>query len=150
MTPSREPERLVFLSNEQYRERFGRDPEPVETSTEPWLDPGDWPGWHQPWPPPTVVVVMGEHGGTGLWNRSPESEVQVGIGALDPTVLRLSGRLLARLTAWNDRFGAHGTSATWADEGRTLAQDVQRELDARGVVVEVRYYEAPAPDLGAR
>ncbi|MEI4273725.1 hypothetical protein TEK04_18550 [Klenkia sp. LSe6-5] len=32
--------------------------------------------------------------------------------------------------------------AAWVDEGWTLAQDLQREFDARGLDVEVRYHDA--------
>lgn len=96
-----------------------------------------WPGWSGDWTPPTVVVVMGEWGGTGLWNRSPFEyrDWSADDYVLEPELLGVSARLAARLTDWNERFG-DGTAA-WRDEGWAIARDLQREFDARDLAVEV-------------
>ncbi|SCX44349.1 hypothetical protein SAMN03159343_1401 [Klenkia marina] len=118
--------------------------------TEPWPDPGAWHGWTEPWPPPTVVVLMAEHADVVLWNRSPVRSPWHDSYTLDPRVLRLSDRLTARLFDWNDRYGAHGTSRTWIDEGWALAHDVQPEFDARGLDVEVRYHDGDGSEPAVR
>jgi len=152
MTPSHEPDagRYVWLSSEQYRERFGRDPDPWEPPTEPWPFPGAWHGWAQPWPPPTVVVVMAEHGDAVLWNRSPVRATWLDDYVLAPDVLGLSARLAERLRDWNDRYPAGSRSGTWVDEGWALAHDVQREFDARGLDVEVRYHDGDGSEPAVR
>ncbi len=53
-------EPLQFMSPEQYREKYGRDPVPPDRTAEVWPDSAGWPGWAMPWPPPTVIVVMAE------------------------------------------------------------------------------------------
>ena len=140
----------MFLSAEQYRERFGRDPEPPDEPTDPWPDAGNWTGWIQPWPPPSVVVVMAEHGDVVLWNRSPGRDPWRDSYTLDPQVLGVSAPLTDRLRRWNERYGIHEMPATWVDEGWMLAHDVQREFDARGLDVEVRYHDADGSEPAVR
>lgn len=136
-----ESEPLTFMSPEQYRERFGREPVLPERKTEPWPDAEGWPGWTAPWPPPTVIVVMAEWTDAFLWNRSPGRYDFDAEYVLDPDILGLSPRLTERLRAWNDRYSVDAARASWIDEGWALAHDLQREFDRRGVDVEVLYHE---------
>jgi hypothetical protein len=105
-------------------------------------------------PLPAVVSVMAEHGGTGLWDRSPED-----YGDVDPEVLGISAGLAARLDDWVRRFEEHAGRwdwgppprdqeaaseaewAAWQREGLELAVDLQAELDALGLAIEVTYRE---------
>jgi hypothetical protein len=115
------------------------------------------PGDDQPLP--TVVLVMAEHGGAFLWDRSPG-----GVGCVEPQTLGISAELTARLTGWNERYQEHAARwnwgppppgdradderewAGWRREGLDLAYALQHELDALGHGIEVRYHE----DGGAR
>ena len=139
-----EPPRL--MTPQQYREEFGRDPVPPDRTAEVWPDSAGWPGWHMPWPPPTVVVVMAEWSATCLWNRSPSHERNVGWDdyVLEPEVLGVSRELTDRLEAWNARPGPPEewrAPDAWNREGLVLAQALQREFDARGITVEVWYHD---------
>jgi hypothetical protein len=143
-------EPLQFMSPEQYRKKFGREPVLPEPNTEPWPDAGGRQGWMMPWPPPTVIVVMAEWTGTFLWNRSPDRAVFADDYVLDPEVLGLTTRLAERLTSWNDRYGMGTINAAWWDEGWSLAQDLQHEFDRRGLEVEVLYHDFDGEERATR
>ncbi|SDF89879.1 hypothetical protein [Klenkia brasiliensis] len=138
------------MSAEQYRERFGREPEPPDEPTDPWPDPGAWLGWTQPWPPPSVVVVMADHGDVYLWNRSPGRDPWCNSYTLAPKVLGISPGLTGRLRAWKGRYGLHEMPAAWIDEGWTPAHDLQEQFDARGLDVAVRHHDADASEPAVR
>lgn len=105
-------------------------------------------------PRPTVVTVMAEHGGAFLWDRSPGAA-----GCLPPETLGVSAGLAARLRDWNERYEEHAARwnwdppppehaadderewAAWRREGLHLAHDLQHELDALGLGIEVQYHE---------
>lgn len=149
-----EPDGLLFLSVEQCRARFGREPEDGPDARGPVVLDGAWPGWGMTWPPPSVVLVMAECGGTTLWNRSPARHPWADDYVLDPTVLGLSEALARRLGQWNEPLWAGRDIAAWVEEGGTLAHHVQRDFDSRGLDVEVRYHDRggdePAVRGGAR
>ena len=134
------------MSPQQYREEYGRDPVPPDRTAEVWPDAVGWPGWHMPWAPPTVIVVMAEWSDSCLWNRSPAHERNSNWddSMLEPEVLGVSPELAKRLEAWNDRLGAPeswSAPASWNRDGLVLAQALQREFDARGIAVEVLYHD---------
>jgi hypothetical protein len=145
------------MSPQQYREEYGRDPVPPDRTAEVWPDAAGWPGWHMPWPPPTVIQVMAEWGGTCLWNRSPahERDRDWDDYMLEPEILGVSRELADRLEAWNARPGPPEewqAPASWNREGLVLAQTLQREFDSRSITVEVWYRDndarvVPALDL---
>ncbi|MFW3169690.1 hypothetical protein [Geodermatophilus sp. CPCC 206100] len=103
---------------------------------------------------PTVVLVMAEHGGVFLWDRSPG-----GLGDVEPATLGVSAELIARLTDWTERYEEHAARwawsppppehradderewTAWTREGLHLAYALQHELDALGHRIEVRYSE---------
>ena len=100
---------------------------------------------------PTVVVLMAEHGGGPLWNRSPWHERGPDDYVVDPVVLGVSPELIAAMDEWNDEFGradSHdpearedpAAGAAWLRRGLTLAYRLQQEL---GEEVEVRYHDDP-------
>ena len=144
------------MSPEQYRKEFGRDPVLPEPKTEPWPDAGNWPGWMMPWPPPTVIVVMAEWTDTCLWNRSPNREPFADDYVLDPVTLGVSPALAQRLRSWNLKFAGGDANhpvdndAAWSDEGLALAQELQREFDARDLGVEVLYHGQQGKELPVR
>lgn len=137
------------MSPQQYREEYGRDPVPPDRTAEVWPDAVGWPGWHMPWAPPTVIVVMAEWSASCLWNRSPAHERDRGWDdyMLEPEVLGVSPELAERLEAWNGGLG-HSDSwsapAFWNRDGLVLAQALQREFDGRGIAVEVLYHDNKA------
>jgi hypothetical protein len=47
------------------------------------------------------------------------------------------------LRAWNDHYGAdlETVPVAWNREGLALAQELQKEFDARGISVEVLYHD---------
>jgi len=109
-------------------------------------------------PLPTVVLLMAEHAGAFLWDRSPG-----GLGLIEPEALGISAELTARLTDWNERYEAHAARwnwgspppelradderewAQWTREGLHLAFALQHELAALGHRIEVRYHEDGDP-----
>jgi hypothetical protein len=109
-------------------------------------------------PQPTVVLLMAEHGGAFLWDRSPG-----GLGTVDPGSLGVSAELTARLGDWTERFEEHAARwdwgpppperradderewAGWRREGLDLAYALQHELDALGHRIEVEYSEDGDP-----
>ncbi|RBY96882.1 hypothetical protein DQ237_04510 [Blastococcus sp. TF02-8] len=119
---------MLFLSPEQYRARFGVEP-----------DLSDLP---EPPPPrlPSVVLLLPDHG-PFLWDRSPDGRA----GQLDPADLGLSARLTERLEAWAERQTLSG-SRDWAREGEVLARELRREFDRRGLDVAVHLWSVPADD----
>jgi hypothetical protein len=145
-------ESLRFMSPEQYRKKFGRDPVFPEPQTEPWPDAGGWQGWTMPWPSPTVIVVMAEHTGTFLWNRSadPGRAPFADDYVLEPEVLGVTARLAERLVAWNDRYGRGLINAAWWAEGWSLAQELQHEFDRRGLDVEVLFHDVDGQERAIR
>ncbi len=139
-------EPLQFMSPEQYREKYGRDPVPPDRTAEVWPDSAGWPGWAMPWPPPTVIVVMAEWSASCLWNRTPAHERNRNWDdyMLEPEVLGVSPELAERLEAWNERPGdpeSWSAPASWNRDGLVLAQALQREFDARGISVEILYHD---------
>ncbi|MGY1690927.1 hypothetical protein [Geodermatophilus sp. SYSU D01105] len=104
--------------------------------------------------PPPVVLLMAEHGGAFLWDRSPG-----GVGEVEPGTLGISAELTARLTGWNERYAEHAARwdwgppppehraddevewAAWTRDGLHLASALQHELDALGHDVVVLYRE---------
>ena len=134
------------MSPEQYRERYGREPDLPEPKTEPWPDEGGWTGWTMPWRPPTVIVVMAEWTDVFLWNRSPNRDPGADDYVLGPRLLGVSSSLAERLRAWNNRYGSdpeseQPVSVDWNREGLALAQELQREFDAREISVQVLYHD---------
>jgi hypothetical protein len=97
---------------------------------------------------PTVVVLMAEHGGGPLWNRSPRHQRGWDDYVVDPVLLGVSPELIAAMDAWNDEYGWDGAdpaapedtvaAAAWLRRGLTLAYRLQQEL---GDDVEVRYHD---------
>ncbi|MCZ2830607.1 hypothetical protein O2W14_17355 [Modestobacter sp. VKM Ac-2986] len=98
---------------------------------------------------PTVVVLMAEHGGGPLWNRSPRHQRGWNDYVVDPVELGVSPGLVAAMDEWNDEYGRHSshdpdapedpvTAAAWLRRGLTLAYRLQQEL---GEDVEVRYHD---------
>ncbi|MGY1822176.1 hypothetical protein [Geodermatophilus sp. SYSU D00079] len=101
---------------------------------------------------PTVVLVMAEHGGAVLWDRSPG-----GLGDLRPEDLGVPAELAARLADWNRRYEEHAARwdwgppppehatadraewTAWTSEGLHLASALQHEFDARELRIDVRY-----------
>ena len=104
------------------------------------------------WPPPTVVVVMAEAAGTALWNRSPGRDPFAESYVLDAEVLGVAPELAAQLEAWNGRSDWDGNDPAWWDEGWTLARQLQREFDRRGLSVEVLFHDVDGrePAVGDR
>jgi hypothetical protein len=146
---------LRFMSPEQYRKEFGRDPVFPESKTEPWPDAGNWLGWTKPWRPPRVIVVMAEWTDAFLWNRSPDREPFADDYVLDPVTLEISPGLTQRLRSWNARFGGDANDPVendeaWWDEGLALAQELQREFDGRDLAVEVLYHGRQGQELPVR
>ena len=149
-------EPLRFMSPEQYRDKFGREPVLSEPKTEPWPDAAGWQGWTMPWPPPTVIVVMAEWTDVFLWNRSPDRDPFADDYVLGPVTLGVSPGLAQRLSAWNAKYGGGDANdpvendAAWWDEGLALAQELQREFDGRGLVLEVLYHDQHGQELPVR
>lgn len=144
---NRADEPLTWIAPGQYRETFGREPDLPQLKAELWPHEPAWPKWNMPWRPPTVIVVMAEWTDVFLWNRSPVRDPFAGDYVLDPDVLGVSSSLTERLRAWNDRYGGQasesreGTFVTWNREGLALAQELQREFDAREVSVQIVYHD---------
>lgn len=92
------------------------------------------------WPPPTVVVVMAEHG-PFLWNGSPDRDRFADDYVLDEEVLGVSPQLAERLAAWNARYGFDGMDDAWWDEGWSAARELRREFEQRGLRVQVLFHD---------
>jgi hypothetical protein len=107
-------------------------------------------------PPPTVIVLMAEHGGVYLWNRSPVRPRYGDDYVIDPVELGVSAVLIARMRAWNDEFEAtaltgyefpsQAAEEDWAGRGRELAYELQNELPD----IEVLYHHDPRGGVPVR
>ena len=100
---------------------------------------------------PTAVVLMAEHGGPFLLNRSPSHLRGGDEQVVDPVALGVSPELIAAMSEWNDGYDwatSHdpeapedpAATAAWLRRGLTLAYRLQQEL---GEEIEVRYHDGP-------
>lgn len=102
--------------------------------------------------PLTAVLLMTDWGGACLWNTSPVRDETGADYRLDQEDLGLSEELVERIGRWCDDFGSERMDSRWWNTGWTIANDLQRDFDRRGLDIQVSYsdWDARTVAVGAR
>ena len=102
--------------------------------------------------PLTAILLMADWGGACLWNRSPTRDETGADDRLDQEDLGLPAELVERIGQWCRDFGSERMDRQWWNTGWTIANDLQRDFERRGLDIQVSYsdWDGRVVPVGAR